>query len=79
MIVRPIDSIGWRTVVSGGSVQFISAESSKPTTVTSCGHAQAGAPRRAHGAERERVARAHDAVAPAANRRDAPAWPDSSE
>ena len=30
-------SIGWRTVVSGGSVQFIRAESSKPTTETSSG------------------------------------------
>ena len=35
MTIRPIRSIGWRTVVSGGSVQLISAESSKPTTETS--------------------------------------------
>ena len=35
--MRPIGSIGWRTVVSGGSVQFMSAESSKPTTETSPG------------------------------------------
>ena len=26
--MRPIASMGWRTVVSGGSVQFMSAESS---------------------------------------------------
>ena len=37
MTRRPIDSIGWRTVVSGGSVQFMSAESSNPTTETSPG------------------------------------------
>ena len=37
MTIRPIASIGWRTVVSGGSVQFIRAESSKPTTETSSG------------------------------------------
>ena len=41
MTMRPIGSIGWRTVVSGGSVQFMSAESSKPTTETSVGHARA--------------------------------------
>ena len=35
----PIASIGWRTVVSGGSVKIISAESSKPTTETSPGTA----------------------------------------
>ena len=37
MTMRPIGSIGWRTVVSGGSVQFMSAESSNPTTETSSG------------------------------------------
>ena len=35
--MRPIGSIGCRTVVSGGSMLFIRAESSKPTTETSCG------------------------------------------
>ena len=35
--MRHIGSIGWRTVVSGGSVQFIRNESSKPTTDTSPG------------------------------------------
>src|SRR5690606_3066661 len=34
---RPMGSIGCRTVVSAGSVEFISAESSKPTTDTSPG------------------------------------------
>ena len=34
---RPIASIGWRTVVSGGSVKRINAESSNPTTDTSPG------------------------------------------
>ena len=33
----PIDSTGWRTVVSGGSVQFSQPESSNPTTETSPG------------------------------------------
>ena len=33
----PIDSTGWRTVVSGGSVNAISGESSKPTTDRSPG------------------------------------------
>jgi hypothetical protein len=33
----PIDSIGWRTVVSGGSVQFMNVESSNPTTDTDPG------------------------------------------
>jgi len=57
----PIASIGWRTVVNGGSVQFMKAESSNPTTDTSSGTVQ---PAPAHGAdraERERVAGAHDA------------------
>ena len=61
MTIRPIGSIGWRTVVSGGSVQFIRAESSKPTTETSSGHAQPGSPRRADRAEGHRVAGADDA------------------
>ena len=43
MTIRPIGSIGWRTVVSGGSVQFIRAESSKPDDRHVAGHAQAGA------------------------------------
>src|SRR6266550_7925207 len=37
MTRRPIDSIGWRTVVRGGSVQFMRKESSNPTTDTSPG------------------------------------------
>jgi hypothetical protein len=37
---RPSASMGWRTVVSGGSVQFMKAESSKPTTDTSRGTAR---------------------------------------
>ena len=37
MTVRPMGSIGCRIVVRGGSVQFISAESSKPTMDTSRG------------------------------------------
>ena len=35
--MRPIASMGWRTVVNGGSVQFMSAESSYPMTETSWG------------------------------------------
>src|SRR5438477_4867185 len=35
--LRPMDSIGCRTVVSGGSAHAISAESAKPTTGTSAG------------------------------------------
>ena len=61
MTIRPIGSIGWRTVVSGGSVQFMSAESSKPTTETSSGTRSPAAPHRADRAERHRVAGAHDA------------------
>ena len=37
MIIRHIGSMGWRTVVNGGSMLFIRAESSKPTTETSRG------------------------------------------
>ena len=61
MTIRPIGSIGWRTVVSGGSVQFIRDESSKPTTDTSPGTRQAGAPGGPDRAERHRVAGADDA------------------
>ena len=61
MTIRPIGSIGWRTVVSGGSVQVMSAESSKPTTETSPGHVEAGAADGPDRAERHRVAGAHDA------------------
>ena len=58
---RPIASIGWRTVVSGGSVQFISAESSYPTTETSRGHAEARAGAGPDRAEGEQVAGADEA------------------
>ena len=61
MTIRPIGSIGWRTVVSGGSVQFMRAESSKPTTETSPGTLLPGAPGGADRAQRHRVAGADDA------------------
>jgi hypothetical protein len=74
---RPSASIGWRTVVNGGSVQFMNAESSKPTTEMS-----AGTPRPARRAARmapegQRVASADDpgdAVAQHAARRGVPAF-----
>ena len=58
---------GWRTVVSGGSVNAISGESSKPTTETSPGTSQpalAGGPDHA---ERHHVAAADDAGAAASS------------
>ena len=57
---RPIVSIGWRTVVSGGSVYFMNAESSKPTTDTSPGTSQPASARGADRAEGQRIAGADD-------------------
>ena len=79
MTIRPIGSIGWRTVVRGGSVQFMSAESSKPTTDTSPGHAQPRPPGGADRAKRHRVARADDPGDLALSRRVAAVWAASSE
>ena len=59
--MRPIGSIGWRTVVSGGSVQFMRNESSKPTIETSPGTLQPGALGGPDRAQRHEVAGAHDA------------------
>ncbi len=60
MAARHIGSIGWRTVVSGGSVKLIRAESSKPTTDTSSGHGQARPAGGPDGAQGHRVAGTHD-------------------
>ena len=80
MTIRPIGSMGWRTVVSGGSVQFMSAESSKPTTDTSPGTRSPRSPRRADRAEGHRVAGADDARdAAASSSRVAAACAASSE
>ena len=77
--MRPIRSIGWRTVVSGGSVQFISAESSKPTTDTSSG-TFSPARRTARIAPRAIGSLAHTMpVMPRASSRVAAAWAASRE
>src|SRR5207247_372211 len=55
----PIDSIGCLTVVSGGSVQFMNAESSYPTTETSPG-TDRPARRMARTAQGQHVAGADD-------------------
>ena len=80
MTIRPIGSIGWRTVVSGGSVQFIRAESSKPTTDTSSGTRRPARRDRADRAEGHRVAGADDAGHAARRAAGAAdAWAASSE
>ena len=77
MTIRPIGSIGWRTVVSGGSMEFIRAESSKPTTETSAGtcipaRRTARIAPSASGSDAQITA-----VTPAASSRAAAAWPAS--
>ncbi len=79
MTIRPMVSIGWRTVVSGGSTQFMRAESSKPMIETSSG-TRSPARRTARtapsaiGSEAQIIA-----VTPATRSRVAAAWPASSE
>jgi len=53
--------MGWRTVVSGGSVQFSHAESSNPYDRHVAGHGQACPAHRPDRAEGEHVAAADDA------------------
>ena len=67
MAVRPIASIGWRTVVSGGSIEVMSAESSKPTTLTSRGTSRPARRTARIAPKGHRVARADDAGHPSRN------------
>ena len=60
MASRPISRIGWRTVVSGGSVYCAMKRSSKPTTEMSSGTRRPARANLAHGAERGHVVVAED-------------------